>query len=109
MYEVMVAEVGEVGEKNHEYREDKVFWTNRLFLHGDESKPKNFTHVMVFGGVHVPDVDASWFIAKWVGVKPIHGRYKAGPYSNGAFKEFEGRIWDVEIGTMVQKHVCTRA
>ena len=109
MYEVMVAEVGKVGEKNHEYRSDTVYWLQRLFVDGDESRPKKFTHAMIFGGVHVPDVDGNWFIATWVGVKPInvHG-YRAGPYSNGALLEFEGRVWDIELGPMVQKHVCTR-
>jgi hypothetical protein len=100
----MVADVGWRGEKYHEYRNASKHWNERLTETGSGGKVKEFRHVMVFGGVQVPEVDGNWFIAKWVKTTPVDGPMEVGPYSNGAKKSFVGRVWDIELGTVCSRH-----
>ena len=81
-FEVMAAEVGEVGEKRDEYRDRKKYWGSRL-------EGKTYKHVMVFGAVSVYSADAAWVLFEWKGhsVERSGGcRRVVGPYSNSYSK-----------------------
>jgi hypothetical protein len=103
-YSVMVADIGHIGEKFHEYRNVSEYWNSRLIERGSVDTFKEFSHVMVFGGVQVPDVDGNWFVAKWEGTTTVSGLYKAGPYSNGAAKSFSGSVFDIQLGAVCRSH-----
>ncbi len=107
-YDVMVAEVGRRGEKHHEYRAVSEHWSSRLLEPDNVDVYKEFSHVMVFGGVQVPDVDGKWFVAKWERTSTSSGPHKAGPYSNGAAKSFSTSVFVIELGKVLQSHRATR-
>ena len=109
MYSVMVAEVGEVGEKGTEYRANSDYWKGRLCLAGNTSQPREYDYVMCFGGVNVPMVDADWFVARFKSSRlrtytTTTTTTTVGPYTNGAKKSFTGDVWEIELGVVVRNH-----
>ena len=107
VYNVMVAEIGEMGEKRSEYRADTVYWNSRLCLGGDTDRLRAFTCVMVFGGCHCFNNSAAWFIAEYrshafcVRTTPL----VLGPYSNRCRRVFEGSVWEIKLGKVLNRHI----
>ena len=105
-YEVMVAEVGETGEKRKEYRTNSSYWRSRFCVKGDLGLPRAYREIVVFGGVRCPTWDAAWFVAKvtGIGLESLPGGW-VGPFSNGYTKEFSSpEVWVVSLGIITQKH-----
>ena len=105
-YEVMVAEVGETGEKREEYRTNSSYWRSRFCVKGDLGLPRAYREIVVFGGVRCPTWDAAWFVAKvtGIGLESLPGGW-VGPFSNGYTKEFSSpEVWVVSLGIITQKH-----
>ena len=104
-FEVMVAEVGEVGEKRDEYRDRKKYWDSRL-------EGKTYKHVMVFGAVSVFSEDAAWVLFEWKGhfVERSGGCGRVvGPYSNNYSKKFSGDVWRIRLGRVVRANPNNRS
>jgi hypothetical protein len=108
MYEVMTCKVGVRGEKREDYRMDKKgkrkHWEPRLV-------GRRYDLVKVYGGTNIFDEAAPWTLFKWRRNEEsiLSTRvFTAGPYSNGALREFPVRkgfpLHTVHLGVVVGRH-----
>jgi hypothetical protein len=97
-YDVMVADIGQVGEKAFEIRDATTgYWAGRL---------TGAKYLRVFGGQHHFGVEGRWFLARLLskGIEKHEGGVVVGPFSNGYAKEFSGDVWRLELGPVLVRH-----
>jgi hypothetical protein len=107
-YDVMVANVGFVGEKDREFRSDTSYWRSRLCC-GSVDDLKSFDFILVFGRVQNFDLGGDWFVADFLWHRLVQYRrantVTVGPYSNGYTKMFDGcTLWEMAIGKVRKRH-----